>query len=92
MFMKNFLLAIGAGILWVSTASAQIEKVEPPFWWTDMPVQELQLKLYGKELGHYRATVEYNGVEITQQIAVDSPNYYYYYLCLYGYLSCCQSR
>lgn len=80
MFMKNFVLAISASILWVNTVSAQLEKVEPPFWWANMPVQELQLKLYGKELGHYRATVEYNGVEITQQIAVDSPNYLFVYM------------
>lgn len=45
-----------------------------------MPVQELQLKLYGKELGHYRAAVEYDGVEITRQIAVDSPNYLFVYM------------
>lgn len=45
-----------------------------------MPVNELQLQLYGDELGYYRATVNYPGVKITKQLAVDSPNYLFLYL------------
>ena len=45
-----------------------------------MPVTELQIQLYGEELGHYRASVDYDGVEITRQIAVDSPNYLFVYM------------
>jgi glycosidase len=58
---------------------AQIEVVDPPFWWTQMPVNELQLQLYGDELGLYRAEVDYPGVKITKQLAVDSPNYLFIY-------------
>lgn len=58
---------------------AEIEVVDPPFWWTEMPVNELQLQLYGDELGHYRASVDYPGVKITKQLAVDSPNYLFLY-------------
>ncbi|SMO84521.1 glycoside hydrolase family 13 protein [Gracilimonas mengyeensis] len=58
---------------------SQVEIVDPPFWWTQMPVNELQLQLYGDELGHYRATVDYPEVTITKQLAVDSPNYLFLY-------------
>lgn len=76
---KIFSLAL-ISIFLFSIAQAQVEKVEPPFWWTNMPVQELQIQLYGKDLGHYRATIDYPGVEITSQLAVDSPNYLFLYL------------
>ena len=59
---------------------AQIERMEPPNWWTDMPVNEVQLMLYGEDLGLYRATLDYPGVSITKQLAVDSPNYLVIYL------------
>jgi len=43
-------------------------------------MEEVQIQLYGSELGHYRAAVDYPGVELTRQIAVDSPNYLFLYL------------
>lgn len=63
-----------------SQAQAQIERVDPPFWWVDMPVEEVQIQLYGPDLGLFRAEIEYEGVQLTKQIAVDSPNYLFLYL------------
>ena len=57
----------------------QIQVIDPPFWWTEMPVTELQLQLYGNDLGLYRASTDYPGVKITKQYAVDSPNYLFIY-------------
>jgi len=63
--------------------SAQlVERVEPGFWWTDMPVDELQLLIYGEDIGYYRARVNYPGVSIHKQLAVDSPNYLFVYLTI----------
>ncbi len=73
----SFLLLSLSGLL---SATAQIQRVEPPFWWTEMPVEELQLQLYGEGIGHYRASVDYEGVSIVRQIAVDSTNYLFLYL------------
>lgn len=78
--MKNAFLTFAASLLLFSATFAQVEKMEPPFWWTNMPVQELQIQLYGENLGEYRATIDYPGVEITRQIAVDSKNYLFLYL------------
>ena len=78
--MKNLLFAAVSTILFINSAFAQVERMEPPFWWTNMPVQELQIQLYGADLGEYRASLDYPGVEITQQIAVDSKNYLFLYL------------
>ncbi len=58
----------------------EVKVIDPTFWWANMPVTELQIQLYGENLGSYRATVNYAGVEIKRQIAVDSPNYLFIYL------------
>lgn len=65
----------------IPNSNAQdVKVIDPPFWWANMPVNELQIQLYGEELGHYRATVNYEGVNISKQLAVDSPNYLFLYL------------
>ena len=45
-----------------SNVNAQIEKIDPPFWWTDMPVEQVQIQLYGPNLGLHRAAIDYPGV------------------------------
>ncbi len=62
-----------------NSIAQEVKVIDPPFWWANMPVTELQIQLYGEELGHYRASVDYEGVEIKRQIAVDSPNYLFIY-------------
>ena len=62
-----------------SAATAQVERIDPPFWWAGMPVQELQIQLYGDELGLFRASIDYPGVKLTSQYAVDSENYLFLY-------------
>lgn len=67
----------------ISVSEAQIPQeiqiVDPPFWWTNMPINKLQLQLYGEGLGQYTASVNYPGVEISRQVPVDSPNYLFLY-------------
>ena len=57
-----------------------IQVIDPPFWWAGMPVDELQIQLYGKNIGSFEAIVDYPGVEIKEQVKVDSPNYLFLYL------------
>ncbi|MBO6522915.1 MAG: glycoside hydrolase family 13 protein [Balneolaceae bacterium] len=78
--MKKVFPILFITLLFYSISSAQIEKIDPPFWWVDMPVDELQIQLYGDDLGLYRASLDYPGVSITSQYAVDSPNYLFLYL------------
>ncbi len=49
--------------------------VEPPFWWTQMKNPSLQLMVHGKDIANTRATIDYPGVQLKQQIAVENPNY-----------------
>ncbi|EDY83571.1 Alpha amylase, catalytic domain subfamily, putative [Verrucomicrobiia bacterium DG1235] len=71
-----FLALLFASSAWTQTPS----RIEPPFWWTNMPVSELQLQLYRENIGLYRATIDAPGISITKQVAVDSTNYLFLYL------------
>ena len=39
-----------------------IKKVEPPFWWTGMKSTNLQILVYGPDIGLTQATIDYPGV------------------------------
>lgn len=70
--MKNrlvilFLLCI------VSTIRAQVEKIEPPFWWSGMKGETLQLMCYGKDISKYNVEIE--DLTITDITKTENPNY-----------------
>ena len=77
--MKKLLSLILISFFTLTAAMAQVDKIDPPFWWAEMPVQELQIQLYGNELGLYRASIDYPGVILKSQYAVDSENYLFLY-------------
>ena len=60
---------------WNSSSWAQIEKLEPPHWWTGFKHQSLQLLIYGDGMASCTPTLEYPGVELTGFHKGDSPNY-----------------
>ena len=55
-------------------SNAQIERVEPPFWWSGMKMNELQLMFYGKDIADYNVSVE-KGVTINDITKTENPNY-----------------
>lgn len=59
-----------------SPLSAQIDRVEPLHWWTGMNNPELQLMIYGDNIGSYpNVTVDRKFVRIEDVHTADSPNY-----------------
>ncbi|MEC7755384.1 MAG: glycoside hydrolase family 13 protein [Bacteroidota bacterium] len=67
--------------LLVSSLSAQTDlRVEPPFWYTQMQSNQLQLMIHGANIGRFQASVDHPGIKITKQITGDSPNYRFVYL------------
>jgi len=69
--MKKLLLLL---LFTTGFASAQAEKVEPPFWWAGMHNPELQVMFYGKNIGQYTPSVS-NGVVINNVVKTENPNY-----------------
>ena len=57
-------------------AGAQvIEHVDPPSWFTGMNEDELQIMVYGKEIGFFDVKTNYPGVEIKTLVRTENPNY-----------------
>ncbi|MHA6280313.1 glycoside hydrolase family 13 protein [Salinimicrobium sp. CAU 1759] len=54
--------------------NAQIEKVEPPFWWSDMNYSEVQLMFYGKDLAEYDVSTPKEMI-ISNVRKTENPNY-----------------
>jgi len=61
--------------LFISVFSfAQIQKVEPAFWWKGMKNPELQILVYGKNIANQ--TVELSdGIQVKELKKVENPNY-----------------
>ncbi|MCY1479798.1 Neopullulanase 2 [compost metagenome] len=70
-FKKNLSLLV----LFLSvSAFAQIDKMEPPFWYAGMHNPELQIMFYGKNIAQYEAYVS-NNVVIKNVVKTENPNY-----------------
>ncbi|MEC4049160.1 glycoside hydrolase family 13 protein [Flavobacterium sp. SUN046] len=68
--MKKTLL-----LLLISTLSfAQIDRVEPPFWWSDMNHSDLQIMFYGKNIAQNEVSVS-NNIIIKGIQKTENPNY-----------------
>lgn len=62
-------------LLFCCTATfAQIERVEPPFWWGGMNYSELQIMFYGENIAKYTPTVS-DDIVITNVVKTENPNY-----------------
>ena len=61
-------------LLTTTFAFAQIDRVEPPFWYADMNLSEVQIMFYGKNIAQNEVTVS-NGVIIKTIQKTENPNY-----------------
>lgn len=57
-----------------STMFAQIERIEPPFWYAGMHNPELQIMFYGKNIAQHQVSVS-NSITITDIKKTENPNY-----------------
>lgn len=57
-----------------TSAFAQIDRVEPPFWWTNMNLANLQILFYGKNIAQYDVSVA-NAAIIKNITKTENPNY-----------------
>ncbi len=81
--MKRVCIVISALLLAIQAVAAMnIEKIDPPFWYTGMDDNELQLMVYGKDIAHAKVDVSYPGVRISSTVKLESDNYLLVYLTL----------
>ncbi len=58
-----------------SVFAQKIDRIEPPFWWTDMKETNLQLLVYGPKISQSRPVVDYPGLSIKEILLVENPDY-----------------
>jgi glycosidase len=56
------------------TLTAQIHKIEPPFWFAGMHNPEVQIMFYGKDIAQYQVATT-NSIAITDIKRTENPNY-----------------
>jgi glycosidase len=61
-------------LLITSFSFAQIDRIEPPFWWSDMNLSEVQIMFYGKNIALNDVSVS-NGIIIKNIQKTENPNY-----------------
>ena len=67
----------------LAAAQPAIDRVEPAFWWAGLEHDELQVLVYGDDIGRARVTLDaYPGVRLDAATAVESPNYLFLSLTL----------
>lgn len=66
------------------TVSAfEVEKIDPPYWWTGMKDTSLQLQIKGKDIKGAEFNVNYPGVKVDSVVRLDgSDNWQFIYLTI----------
>jgi len=61
--------------------AAEIERMDPPFWYTGMANPEVQVMFYGKDIARADFSLQpYAGVSVKEVAKVQNPNYLFVYL------------
>jgi glycosidase len=77
--VKLFLLSLA--FLTTSSAKAiDITRVEPANWWVGMKNPELQILVYGPNIGRSTVTINYPGITIKEVAKTTNPNYAFIYI------------
>lgn len=63
-------------------AAMNVSKIDPPFWYASMLNPELQLMVYGQDIGNAKVSVSYPGVSLSSTVKMESENYLLVYLTL----------
>lgn len=71
-FARNTKLV--AFLMFSISTFAQVDKVEPPFWWSDMNLSDVQIMFYGKNMAQNEVSVS-NGIIIKEIQKTENPNY-----------------
>ena len=70
--MKKLILLLI--IAFSASVVAQIDKMEPPFWYEGMNKSEVQILFYGKNIAENTVSIS-NNVVITNVTKTENPNY-----------------
>ncbi|MDX1637566.1 MAG: glycoside hydrolase family 13 protein [Balneolaceae bacterium] len=64
----------------MSAQQFELQRVEPLHWWTGMENPELQLMMYGEDIGQLHPNIDYEGIDIDRVQKTENDNYLFLYL------------
>jgi len=74
--LKKIVLSFLFFFIFVSVGfCAQVERVEPAFWWVDMKNPQVQLLVHGKDISKTEVFIKYQGVKLEKINKVSNPNF-----------------
>ena len=82
-FRRSLLLSLLITFCTLGSLAAQdykLDRVEPLHWWVGMENPELQLMMYGEDIGQLNPNIDYQGVDIKRVQRTDNDNYLFVYL------------
>ena len=81
MKQHGLLSLLAALFLAVGAHAADIQRMDPPFWYAGMKNHELQVMFYGKDIAQAEFSLKsYPGVKVKEVAKVKNPNYLIVYL------------
>ena len=79
--MKRILLIVSAWLIAIfAYSNSNITKIDPPFWYAGMNNAELQLFVYGPNIGGASVSVNHPGITLNSTVRLESNNYLIIYL------------
>lgn len=76
------IFAGAAAMFGVKRAPIEVNSIEPPYWWVGMVNDTLQIVVNGPDIADADFTIDYPGVKLYNQVALDSKNYKFLYLTI----------
>ena len=74
-FFRNMVLICIFAVSALTSSAQKLSRIEPPFWWSGMVNQRLQLMIYGTDISTSKPSIDYPGVSIIKSNLVHNPNY-----------------
>jgi len=81
-YLSSVLLATAVLLTAASTQAIDISRVEPANWWVGMKNTELQIMVYGPEIGKSTVAINYPGVKLKELAKTANPNYVFIYITI----------
>lgn len=79
---KNLFVSVLLTCWGLALQAANVQHLEPAFWWTGMKNPELQIMVHGQNISASQVSIDYPGVTLKEVVRVENPNYLFLYLTL----------
>ncbi|MCW9707152.1 glycoside hydrolase family 13 protein [Fodinibius salsisoli] len=76
----SFILLLSISTYKAEGQNYDLKRIEPLNWWIGMENPELQIMLYGQDIGELTPVIDYEGVTLKRIQSVDNKNYLFLYL------------